>query len=104
MDDTVSRLLALLPDLSPTDSHWNDTTVTLIFAPVCAGTIERSWPDIYRLAAECGCEVRFEWTDRLTSTTVLDSASGAPTFSTEHDSQIELRLTRRPAVQAEEVA
>lgn len=96
LDDLKSRILQLLPEgTTPTrEALTFGPVLTLHFDSQCAGNIERSWPNIFKLCEECHCNAVLIATDVMTVRSVLDTASGAPNYSTENELEVRLVLTK----------
>jgi hypothetical protein len=103
----LNRILdALPPGSAPSlveDLDPEGNVIHLHFDPKCAGDIERMWPEVFDLCAECGCDVQLESIDRLETRAVLTTRSAAPDFSTEQECRIVLTL-RKQVVEEREAA
>ena len=90
----LSRVLDLLPShVKPIQVLDSMGRTQAMFDPTCAGTIERAWPQVFRLCEECDCEAQLISTDTLETRSVLSTVSGAPDFSTAHRHSVVLVLT-----------
>lgn len=100
----VRRLMDAIPTLTYRSAEWGPHRVALHFDPHCGGLIERHWPDVFHLCAECECNALFEWEDGLVTRVVLDTVSAAPDYETVPVNKAVLTITANEGVRRGEVA